>query len=120
MRTSKKTILLVVLGLLEVVFVSWVFAPILPRRVAEMDTFRVYQRAPTEENKKFWLKERQKTESEVRLRVSLGVCLAAGNLFLIGWLTRKHSTSFTSGDALGARDAPSKCDEPTRDPPTRI
>jgi hypothetical protein len=95
-----------VLGLLEVVFVSWIFASNLPRRSADLDAFRRYQSAPTEENKELWLKERQKTQSEVRLRASLGVCLAAGNLFLIGWVVRRRTTSSTSGDALGSPDAP--------------
>jgi hypothetical protein len=106
MRIGKKTVLLVVLGFLEVVFLSWIFASNLPRRSADIDAFRRYQSAPTEENKSLWLKEREKTQSEVRLRVSLGVCLAAGNLFLIGWVVRRGTKSSTVGDALGSPDAP--------------
>jgi len=106
MRIGKKTVLLVVLGFLEVVFLSWIFASNLPRRSADIDAFMRYQSAPTEENKSLWLKEREKTQSEVRLRVSLGVCLAAGNLFLIGWVVRRGTKSSTVGDALGSPDAP--------------
>jgi|SRR6266571_3087977 len=106
MRIAKKTVLLVVLGFLEVVFLSWVFASNLPHRSADIDAFMRYQSVPTEENKELWLKEREKTQSEVRLRVSLGVFLAAGNLLLIGWVARRRTISSTSGDALGCPDAP--------------
>jgi len=97
MRIGKKIVLLVVLGFLEVVFLSWVFASNLPRRSADIDAFMRYQGTPTEENKELWLKERQKTRNEVRLRVSIGVCLGAGNLFLIGWVARRRTISSTVG-----------------------
>jgi hypothetical protein len=97
MKTGKKIVLLVVLGFLEVVFLSWIFASNLPRRSDDIEAFRRYQGAPTEENKEVWLKERQKTQGEVRLRVSLGGCLAAGNLFLIVWVARRRTISSTGG-----------------------
>jgi hypothetical protein len=106
MRTGKKTVLLLVLGFLEVVFLSWVVASNLPRRSADIDAFMRYQSAPTEENKNLWLKEREKTQSEVRLRVSLGVCLGVGNLFLMGWVARRRTKSSTPDDALRSPDAP--------------
>jgi len=105
MRTGKKTVLPVVLEFLEIVFLSWVFASNLPRRSADIDAFMRYQGAPTEENRDLWRKEREKTQSEVRLRVSLGVCLAVGNLFLMGWVARRGTKSSTPGDALGSPDA---------------
>jgi hypothetical protein len=97
MRTGKKAFLLVVLGLLQVVFLSLVFASNLPRRPADIDAFMRYQSAPTEESKELWLKERQNTQREVRLRVSLGVCLAVGDLFLIGWIALRRITPSTVG-----------------------
>jgi hypothetical protein len=90
MKTRRKEILLVVLGFLEVVFASWIFASNLPRRSADIEAFRLYQSAPTEQNKELWLKERQQTQKEVTLRVSLGICLATGNLFLIVWVARRR------------------------------
>lgn len=105
MRIGKKAVLLIVLAFLEVVFLSWVFASSLPRRSADIDAFMRYQNSPTEGNKALWLKERQKTQSEVTLRVTLGVCLAAGNLFLIGWVARRRTISSTPSDALGSPDA---------------
>jgi hypothetical protein len=104
MRIGKKIVLFVVLGFLEVVFLSWAFASNLPRRSADIDAFMRYQGVPTEENKELWLKERQKTQHEVRLRVSLGACLAVGNLFLIGWVARRRAIPSTPGDALGSPD----------------
>lgn len=83
MSVAKKTILLVVLALLEVVFASWAFASNLPRRSADIEAYRRYQSAPTEENKELWLQERQKTQTEVTLRRYTGTALAFGNLFLI-------------------------------------
>jgi len=98
MKTGKKTVLLVVLGLLEVVFLSWTFAPNLPRRSADINAFMRYQSVPTEENKELWLKERQKTQNEVTLMTSLGVCLAVGNGFLMGWVVRRRAGSTTVGE----------------------
>jgi len=106
MKIRKKTVALIVLALLEVAFVSWVFTPVIPRRSADVDAFRAYQKEPTEESKQLWLKERQTTQSEVRLRVSLGVCLAAGNLLLIGWIARRRTISPTSGNTLGSTNDP--------------
>ena len=105
MRTGKKTVLLLVLGFLEVVFLSWTFASNLPRRSADIDAFMRYRSAPTEENKELWLKERQKTQNEVTLMTSLGICLAVGNGFLMGWVARRRTKSSTPGDALGSPDA---------------
>jgi len=104
MAIGKKAVSLVVLGFLEVVFLSWIFASNLPRRSADINASMRYQSAPTEENKELWLKERQKTQREVRLRVSLGVCLATGNAFLIGWVARRRTISPTS-NPLGSSDA---------------
>ncbi|PYU43974.1 MAG: hypothetical protein DMG54_10735 [Acidobacteria bacterium] len=106
MRTGKKTVLLLVLGFLEVVFLSWTFASNLPRRSADIDAFMRYQSAPTEENKELWLKERQKTQNEVTLMTSLGVCLAVGNGFLMGWVVRRRAKSPPGGDAPSSSDAP--------------
>jgi hypothetical protein len=97
MRKWKKAILVVALGFLEVIFLSWVFASNLPRRSADIDAFTRYQSVPTEENKERWYKEREKTQNEVRLRVVLGVCLAAGNLFLIMWVARRRAVSSPVG-----------------------
>jgi hypothetical protein len=97
MRMWKKAVLIVTLGFLEVIFLSWVFASNLPRRSADIDAFTRYQSAPTEENKELWSKEREKTQNEVRLRVVLGVCLAAGNLFLIIWVAKRREVSSTVG-----------------------
>jgi hypothetical protein len=97
MRIWKKVVLLLALGVLEVVFLSWVFASNLPRRSADIDAFTRYRNAPTEENKALWSKEREKTQNEVRMRVSLGVFLAAGNAFLIGWIARRKTISSTAG-----------------------
>lgn len=94
-RKGKMKIILILLVLLEVVFLSWAFASNLPRRSADVNAFMRYQNAPTEENKALWLKERQTTQSEVNLRVTLGVCLATANLILIGWVARRSKTSLT-------------------------
>src|SRR5438445_12826643 len=102
MRIGKKTVLLVILGFLEVVFLSWVFASNLPRRRTDIDAFMHYQSVPTEENKELWLKERKKTQSEVRLRVSLGVCLAVGNLFVIARIVRMRTKSSAVANAVGS------------------
>jgi len=106
MWTARKAILLVVMGLLEVVFLSWIFASNLPRRSADIDAFMRYQSAPTEENEKLWLQERQKTQSEVRLRKSVGACLALGNLLLIVWVARRRTKPSTTAGVLGSADAP--------------
>jgi hypothetical protein len=90
MRTGKKTILLVVLGLLEVVFVSWVLASNIPRRSADVEAFRQYQNVPTAENYELWMKERQVTQNEVTWRKYSGTFLGLGNLLLLGWLARKR------------------------------
>lgn len=90
MRIAKKIILLLVLGFLEVVFLSWIFASNLPRRSADIDAFMRYQVAPTEENRRLWLKQHQITENEVMRRRGLGTALALGNVFLMGWFARKR------------------------------
>lgn len=97
MRTWKKVTLIVVLAFLEMVFLSWGLASNLPHRRSEVDAFTRYESAPTQENKQLWNKERERTESEVRLRATLGVCLAVGNLFLIGWVARRPPVSPTGG-----------------------
>jgi hypothetical protein len=90
MSTWKKTILLVLLGFLEIVFLSWVLASNLPRRSADLAAFSRYQSAPTPENRELWLKEHQITQNEVDLRRSFGIILAIGNLILIVcWLSLK-------------------------------
>lgn len=88
LKLGKKTILLVLLGFMEIVFVSWALASNVPHRSADINAFMRYQKEPTEENKALWLKERQTTQNEVRLRTSVGLCLAVANLFLIGWVVR--------------------------------
>lgn len=93
----KKVVLIVTLGFLEFVFLSLVFASNLPRRHADIDAFTRYQSTPTEDNKELWRKEREKTLNEVRLRVALGACLAAGNLFLIIWVAKRRAVSSTAG-----------------------
>jgi hypothetical protein len=95
MRRTKKIAILVILFFCELVLLSWVFAPNLPRRSADVDAFTRYRNAPTEENKAIWLKERQKTEREVSIGTSLGVCAAVGNLFLITWVARRPKISPT-------------------------
>lgn len=93
MSTAKKTILLVILGLLEVVFASRIFASNLPRRSADIEAYRRYQSTPTEENKELWLQERQKTQNEVTLRRYVGAALAFGNLVLIVWVASQKRRS---------------------------
>jgi hypothetical protein len=93
MARTKKIAVLVVLAFLEIVFLSLVFASNLPRRRADIDAFWKYQNAPTEGNKQTWLKVRQETELEVRLRVFFGFCLATGNAFLIRWVAQRRTIS---------------------------
>jgi uncharacterized ion transporter superfamily protein YfcC len=90
MRKSLKAVFLVVMSLLEIVFLSWVFASNLPRRSADIEAFSRYQAEPTEENEKLWQQERQKTLHEVRLRKSVGACLAVGNVLLMVWVARRR------------------------------
>ena len=92
MRIWKKTILLVVLGFLEMVVLSGLFASHLPRRSADLETFWRYQKTPTPENFDAWMKERQITLSEVRWTKFAAATLAIGNLLLMGWLARRRST----------------------------
>ena len=93
MWKSLKVMLLVVLGLLEMVFLSWIFASNLPRRSADIEAFARYQTAPTQENEKLWQREREKTQSEVRLRKSVGAGLAAANVLFIVWVARRRAKS---------------------------
>ena len=106
MRTWKKAVLVAVLGFLELVFLSWVLASNLPRRAAEIEAFTSYENAPTEENKKLWTKEREKSENEVRLRMISGLCLSIGNAFLLWWVIRKGAISSAKTGMLGS-EAPS-------------
>jgi hypothetical protein len=89
MKTGKKATLLVFLGFLEVVFLSWILASNLPRRSADLAAYMRYQSAPTSENKELWLKERQITQLEVKRRRYVGALLALTNLVLMGWVARK-------------------------------
>jgi|SRR5215469_2832505 len=106
MRTWKKAVLIAVLGFLELVFLSWVFASNLPRRAAEIEAFTRYENAPTEENEKLWTKERETSEKEVRLRMISGVCLSIGNAFLLRWVIRKGARSSAKTGMLRS-EAPS-------------
>ena len=90
MKTGKKAILLVILGFLEVVFLSWILASNIPHRSADVSAYMTYQSAPTSENKDLWLKERQITQLEIKRRRYFGAFLALGNLVLIGWVARKQ------------------------------
>jgi len=89
MSKPLKLVFFIVTGLLELVFLSFVFASNLPRRSADVEAFARYQSAPTKENEQLWLQERQKTQREVTLRKSAGTFLALGNLILIGWVARR-------------------------------
>jgi len=88
------------IGVFGVVFASWAFASNLPRRSADIETFRRYQSAPTEANKQFWLQERQKTQNEVTWRKYAVVVLAFGNVFLIVWIARRKPGD--ASEAIGA------------------
>jgi hypothetical protein len=90
MSRGKKIAILIFLSFIEIVFLSWIFEANLPHRSADVAAFTRYQDAPTEENKARWLKEREITQSEVRLRTSLGVSLAVGNLFLVMWTASRR------------------------------
>jgi len=89
MGERKKTVLLAVLGLLEVVLLSWIFAANVPRRSADLETFTRYQNAPTAGNREVWLRERRITQREVTRRRYIGSIFAVGNLVLIGWAAQK-------------------------------
>jgi hypothetical protein len=99
MRKLKKAVSLVLLGFLEVVFLSLILANTLPRRSADIDSFARYEKAPTAENREIWLKERQKTENEVDVRRYVGGCLALGNLFLIVYIARKQIVPLVANGA---------------------
>jgi hypothetical protein len=86
MRIAKKAAILALLGLLEVVFLSWILASNLPRRSADVEAFTRYNNAPTPENRDLWLKERQITQNEVTRRRYAGAAFGFGNLLLIGWV----------------------------------
>ncbi len=88
--TLWKTTLLAVMGLLEVVFLSWIFASNIPHRSADISAFQQYRATPTEENKKRWLREREKTQREVTIRKSLGAFFAFGNALLMVWVARRQ------------------------------
>jgi hypothetical protein len=90
MKKWKKTILLVLMGLLEIVFLSLVLASNVPRRSADLAAFSRYQSAPTPENRELWLKERQITQNEVDLRRFFGAVLGIGNLFLMRWVAKRR------------------------------
>ncbi len=90
MKKPLKVTLLIVMGLLEIVFLSWIFASNLPRRSAEIEAFVRYQAAPTQENEKLRQQERERTQSEVTLRKSVGACLAVGNVLLVVWVARRR------------------------------
>jgi hypothetical protein len=82
-----------ILGLLEVISLSWVLASNIPHRSADVEAFMRYQSAPTTENKELWLKERQRTQNEITVRRYLGGCLALGNALLIGCVARRRTGS---------------------------
>ena len=90
MKHFGKIAVLTVLGLLEIVFLSWALASNLPRRESELAAFTRYQSAQTPENMEQWLKERQVSEREVILRKSVGYFLVVGNLCLIVYLGRRR------------------------------
>lgn len=98
MRRAGRVIMLSILGLLEVIFLSWAIAPNLPHRSADLREFAKYQSAPTDQNRELWIQERERTQSQMRFRRYIGGGLAAANLFLIVWLGRRRpARSFGSG-----------------------
>jgi hypothetical protein len=105
MGKLRKLVFFIVMGLLELVFLSWVFASNLPRRSADLNAFARYQKAPTKENEDLWLKERQKTQNEVILRKSVGICLASGNLILIVWVARRWKRPVQSSHTTRSPEA---------------
>jgi hypothetical protein len=82
MRTPTKLIAIGVLAFMELVFLSMVVSPILPRRSADIAAFMKYANIPTAENKDLWLAERRKTEKEVTMTRSLGIALGLANAAL--------------------------------------
>jgi hypothetical protein len=103
MKGWQKAISLTVLGLAEVVFLSWILAPNLPHRAADASAFMRYQSEPTEENKELWLKERRVTQREVTLRRALGFFLTTGDLVLIVWVVRKRTSSPIVAEVLSSQ-----------------
>jgi hypothetical protein len=90
MTVVKKAVMFGILGLLELIFLSWAIAPTVPHRSVELKELGKYQDTPTDENKEAWLKERRRTRNDVMLRRTVGGGLAFGNLFLIGWAIRRR------------------------------
>ena len=103
MRKVPKIIFFAVMGLLELIFLSWIFASNLPRRSADLDALSRYQKTPTKENEELWLHERKNTQNELILRKSVGGCLALGNLILIVWVARKCKRPSQFGGTTEAR-----------------
>jgi hypothetical protein len=94
----KKTIVLTVLGFLEVVFLSWALASNLPHRSADAKSLQSYLAAPTPEHYSLWVKEHQITLTEVKWRRYVGTTLAVGNLLLIGFLALKQAKPAIAGE----------------------
>ena len=91
MRRAGRVILLSILGVLEVVFLSWAIAPNLPHRSADLREFAKYQSAPTDQNRERWLQERERTQSQLRFRRYIGGGLAAANLLVMLRLGRRRA-----------------------------
>jgi hypothetical protein len=87
-RTGKISILFL-LVFLEIVFLSLALGSHLPRRSSELEAFTRYQKAQTPQNRESWLKERQFSEREVKLRKGIGYSLAVLNLCLIIWVAKR-------------------------------
>jgi hypothetical protein len=96
MKPWMKTIVLVVLGFFEVVFLSVVFSSTLPHRSADMRSFAKYLNSPTPENHDLWMKEHKKTLDEVELQKFAGLTLALGDLVLMDWIAWKRRAPSTA------------------------
>jgi hypothetical protein len=96
MKLWMKTIVFIILGFMEIVFLSLVFSSTLPRRSADLKSLSKYLSSPTPENHDVWTKEHQKTSDEVNLERLAAFTLALGNLILIGWVVRKPRAPSTA------------------------
>ena len=86
-----KIILIVLLGILEIVFVSWAIASHRPHRASELAALAHYQQSPTPENKSQLLKEQQLSNHEVEIRKVLGYALFIGNLGLMIFIAKRNA-----------------------------
>ncbi len=86
MTKIKKSVLLAVLLVLEIVFLALAVSSTRPRRESELTALTRYDQTPTEMNKDELLKEQRISERAIELRRGLGIVAAAANGILIGYI----------------------------------